>query len=595
VSKIVIGHVLKSDGALGAAVELDLHDLTEYRLLAQGGSGSGKTHTLARVIEQFYGKIQIIILDREGDFVALREHFPDFVIAGKGRDIPADPAAAALLAQKTLEHQFPLIVDMFEMEDHARGIFAMNFLKAMIDAPERLWHPVLVLIDEADELAPERSAGVSESTRAVAGMAKRGRKRGYAIMIGTQRISDVNKSVLSQCRNKIIGFADLDIDLKRSARAIGLRGEEGEDAVENLQRGEFFMRGPAFGRALLKVKVGPVKTNLSRTTSKGTPRPAPPPSDKLKKLLNAELTDLAKQSKEDLRDKESMAARIRELEREVKAARAEKPAPPPPPPAPKVDEKAVKALAHKARAEFAKDAEKIVQGAVKIFKASIETEIKSFEHAVETDISAKVRALKSELPIPVPKSLETTPSAGRAAFPAARPAPVSKGVEDGDGQKYEKAVREVLTVLLRHEGFPFTTKQLAALSGYSDSTGSFRDAMATLAASGFIERVHGRVILKPGMRERAEQIVRTHVPHKGPPTPEDWLPALREESHRQVFEVFLADPQRAWRTHEVAENTRSKYSPSTGSFRDGMARVSKLGLVTRHGGLAKLNQEVAGV
>jgi hypothetical protein len=595
VSKIVIGHVIKSDGSLGHAVDIDLQDLTEYRLLVQGGSGSGKTHTLYRIVEQFYGKIQIIILDREGDFVALRERFPDFVIAGKGRDIPADPASAELLALKTLEHEFPLIVDQFEMRDHERQEFSKNFLNAMINAPERLWHPCLVLIDEVDETAPEKSAGVSLSTQATAGFAKRGRKRGYAILIGTQRISDVSKSVISQCRNKIIGFADLDIDLKRSARAIGLRGEEGETEVENLQRGEFFVRGPAFGRSLLKVKVGPIKTDLQRTTSKGRPKPAPPPSGKLKKLLSDELTDLAKQSKEDLRDKESMREKIKELERELRAK--EKAEPKAPPPA-KLDEKALKKMADRARAEFAGELAAMVGSRLGILRKALSEDMKSIAknigdclEAVDIEMRAMVRRAKekAELLVTVPPVQDGT-AASRVITTA--PRPVAAPAVEIDGRKFGKCERAMLQFLAARKDHSFSKVQLGLMTLYSPNSSSFHNALSNLSAAGLIVRHGDRIQVNPDADGKVKEIIGDTMPASWP-TPADWLTKLGK-CESALLTPLLNEPSRSFERHELA--MCAGYSVTSSSFHNGLSKLSSLGLLTRNpSGTVSLNQEVAGL
>lgn len=604
--KISIGHVLKENGTLGHEVCLDLHELTQTRLLVQGGSGSGKTHTLVRIVEQFYGKVQIVVLDREGDFVAMREKYPDFVIAGRGRDIPADPAAAALMAQKALEHQFPLIVDMFEMEDKAREEFTDRFLQAMLDAPERLWHPVLILIDEADELAPEKSAGVALSTKRVAGMAKRGRKRGYAVLIGTQRISDVNKSVLSQCRNKMIGYADLDIDLKRSARAIGLRGEDGEDAIEALERGQFFMRGPAIGRQTIKVKVGPIKTNIERTTKKGMPRHAPPPSSKLRKLLAAELTDLAAQAKEDLRDREQLRARVRELEAKLKKA----PQAAPPAPAAKSPSKTELAAARaEGRTEGLQAAREAIQVArdleerVRVYRRVISTAYpiaNRLNHVLEstgiTSDPPKVPRLlgatkaHSESEVysksPALHALEQLKKA-RAPLPPrvlhAEPTQVSIGGE----KKLGKCHLAILKFLVNRPDQTFNRAQVAGWIGYSVKSSMFDKALSTLRSAGLI---HGPGdALKIHDVIQAREILGPAAEEPDRPYADLWREKLGK-CDLAIFDALSARPDEAVPKQELAEQIG--YSSKSSMYDKALSSLASKKLIKRvHGGV-QINEEL---
>ena len=64
----------------GAPATLDLEELLATRLLVQGNSGSGKSHLLRRLLEQSAPWVQQTIIDPEGDFVSLAEHFGHLLI-----------------------------------------------------------------------------------------------------------------------------------------------------------------------------------------------------------------------------------------------------------------------------------------------------------------------------------------------------------------------------------------------------------------------------------------------------------------------------------------------------------------------------------
>src|SRR3569832_2392759 len=69
----------------GAGAAMDLEELLATRLLVQGNSGSGKSHLLRRLLEQSARRVQQTIIDPEGDFVSLAEHFGHLVIEAGGR------------------------------------------------------------------------------------------------------------------------------------------------------------------------------------------------------------------------------------------------------------------------------------------------------------------------------------------------------------------------------------------------------------------------------------------------------------------------------------------------------------------------------
>lgn len=141
---VEIGRIV--DG--NAPLLLDVQRLVATRLLVQGRSGGGKSWTLRRILEQTHGSIQHLVLDPEGEFASLRERY-DYVLAGKGGDIAADPSTAALLAHRLLELRVSAVLDLYELKAGDRRRFVRLFLDALVNAPKSLWHPALVMLDES--------------------------------------------------------------------------------------------------------------------------------------------------------------------------------------------------------------------------------------------------------------------------------------------------------------------------------------------------------------------------------------------------------------------------------------------------------------
>jgi hypothetical protein len=244
----------------GASLRLDVPRLVATRLLVQGRSGGGKSWTIRRILEQTHGSIQHLVIDPEGEFASLRERF-DYILAGKGGDIAADPSTAALLAHRLLELRVSAVLDLYELKAQDRRRFVRLFLDALVNAPKNLWHPALVVLDEAHIFAPEK--GESEAADAVIELCQRGRKRGFAAVLATQRLANLSKQAAAQCANVMVGPTFMDIDRKRAVEILGVAGDRkmlGE--LMALRPGQFWCVGDAFEPGALNlVQIGPVKTH----------------------------------------------------------------------------------------------------------------------------------------------------------------------------------------------------------------------------------------------------------------------------------------------------------------------------------------------
>src|SRR5689334_12632857 len=289
---------------------INLPVLIDTRLLVQANSGGGKSWLLRRLLEQSQGLVQQIVIDLEGEFATLREKY-DYVLAGKGGDTPADPRSAALLARKLLELEVSAIVDLSELQQHERKRFVRLFLDALVAAPKELWHPVLVVIDEAHQFVPQ--VGQSEAANAVIDLCTRGRKRGFCAVLATQRISKLHKDAAAECNNKLIGRTGLDVDMKRAADELGFASREQLISLRTLGAGEFYAFGPALTHEVQKIKIGPVATTHPKAGMRALTKPVPP-TERIKKVIGA-LGDLPHEAEEEAKTVADLKERIRQLER----------------------------------------------------------------------------------------------------------------------------------------------------------------------------------------------------------------------------------------------------------------------------------------
>jgi uncharacterized protein len=320
--KIEIG---RKHGGAGERAMLDIPVFLRTRMLVQAASGQGKSHWLRRLCEQLFGKVQIFVVDVEGEFATLRPTF-DFAVIGEGGDAPADVRSAALLAQKLLELRTSAIFDLseaFRKHPRDRHTWVKNFLGSMMEAPKRLWHPTVVVVDEAHKFAPEKDE--SEASDAMIALTTDGRKRQFCPVFATQRLGKLSKDAAAELLNVMIGGTSLDIDRKRAADALGVYGKELQpfhDEIKTIERGFFWCLGPAISKERLLTYVGPTETESPKVGSSAAAEP-PPPTAKIKAML-PQLADLPKLAVEKQQTEAELRREIRELKQKV---RTQAPAP----------------------------------------------------------------------------------------------------------------------------------------------------------------------------------------------------------------------------------------------------------------------------
>ncbi|HSQ99163.1 MAG TPA: ATP-binding protein [Sphingomicrobium sp.] len=270
----------------GADVLIDIEELLATRLLVQGNSGSGKSHLLRRLLEESAGLVQQVVIDPEGDFVSLAEPFGHIAIDGSaysGTEI-------SRLASRARKHRASVVLALDGLEVEAQMRCAAQFLGALFDAPRDEWYPALVVVDEAQLFAPAAAGEVSDETRrlslaAMTNLMCRGRKRGLAGVIATQRLAKLAKNVAAEASNFLMGRTFLDIDMARAADLLGMERRQAEQ-IRDLDRGHFLALGPAISRRPLPVKIGPART-VARTATHGLMPLPQTPSDELNALLHS--------------------------------------------------------------------------------------------------------------------------------------------------------------------------------------------------------------------------------------------------------------------------------------------------------------------
>ncbi len=270
----------------GQPVTIDIEELLATRLLVQGNSGSGKSHLLRRLLEESAAMVQQIVIDPEGDFVTLAEPFGHVVIDGGAYT----SAEIVRLASRIRKHRASVVLALDNLEIEAQMRCAALFLSALFDAPREEWYPALVIVDEAQMFAPAVAGDVSDEVRrlslgAMTNLMCRGRKRGLAGIVATQRLAKLAKNVAAEASNFLMGRTFLDIDMARAADLLGMERRNAED-IRDLERGRFLGLGPAISRRPISIRIGAVRTG-SQAVSHALAPPPKTSSEDLHTLLHA--------------------------------------------------------------------------------------------------------------------------------------------------------------------------------------------------------------------------------------------------------------------------------------------------------------------
>src|SRR3989304_6331016 len=294
-------------------LRVDLPRLVDTRMLIQANSGGGKSWLLRLMAEQVADKVQIILLDPEGEFATLREKI-DIALVGQGGEIAADVRSAALLARKVIEKRISVIVDLYDLKLPDRRRYVRLFLEALMSVPRAQWHQVLVILDEAHIFAPEKSAGESEATSAVISLMSQGRTRGFAGIISTQRLSKLHKDVAAETNNVVIGRTWLDVDQQRAGDLLGMNKAD-RQALRDLAPGEFFAFGPSLSVAgVVRFRSDQVATTHPKAGERHTME-VPESSAAIREIV-AQIGDLPKQAGGGAHTLADAQRRIAELGRE---------------------------------------------------------------------------------------------------------------------------------------------------------------------------------------------------------------------------------------------------------------------------------------
>jgi uncharacterized protein len=179
--------------------------------------------------------VPFAIIDTEGEHTGLKEKF-EAIWVGEERDSDLSWGNLDLadLARQAPDVS-PLILDISDLSDPKEKV--ASFVGALYQTLTERRTPYLLVVEEADKFIPQYGQRVP----IFAEVARRGRKRGMGIMICSQRPSLVDKNVLSQCGNQLIGKLIIQNDLQSVEQFFPGKGLPKQ--LTTLKAGQFFAMG----------------------------------------------------------------------------------------------------------------------------------------------------------------------------------------------------------------------------------------------------------------------------------------------------------------------------------------------------------------
>lgn len=189
--------------------QVDADLVATGRTCVVGASGSGKSYAVGVICEELCkNKVPLALIDVEGEYSGLKERYElIWVSEGRGCDVSWSSLNVEELARQAPDIP-PLILDISEVDEPRAKV--ERFLIDIYREISSRRTPYLIILEEADKFVPQ----VGEKLQILQEIARRGRKRGLGLLLCTQRPSLVDKNVLSQCSNQLIGRLVIRNDLQ---------------------------------------------------------------------------------------------------------------------------------------------------------------------------------------------------------------------------------------------------------------------------------------------------------------------------------------------------------------------------------------------
>jgi len=252
-------------------IEFDPVNIQDFRLSVEGTSGTGKSNTLAVILEDLADvAIPTLIIERLGALSPARLEDDSIVVVGAREEEGVDLAVALedldQLGSWVLDRGMKVLLDVstyadYEDEKSRVHAAAARALRSMNDRAHEKYRAgdrtkSLLVVDEAHIMAPKDSAPepeLDEHVKRCRGqlikVATEGGNKGISVIVGYQRRAFLHNGVI-QLAQDFIAHRPGDEDIGRTADALRCS----EDELAALDTGEILARGASITKGDL---VGP--------------------------------------------------------------------------------------------------------------------------------------------------------------------------------------------------------------------------------------------------------------------------------------------------------------------------------------------------
>jgi hypothetical protein len=564
---------------------------------------AGKTYAASVIEEELisHGQ-QVVVLDPVGVHYGLRSNakgtgagLPVVVLGGEHGDLPINGDSGTIIADLVIDawpQSFVIDTSLFD-SNAEQDRFAEAFGERLYRRKARDKRPMMLVLEEADTVAPQ--SPMPDQRRMVGAyttIARRGRSRGIGYLAITQRAAALHKDLTTQAElvvvMQIIGSQDRDaIDKWVKSNATAEEREEVMSSLPSLQQGEAWVWSPGWLRLRQRIKFRTRRTfDASRTPAPGEQRAEP--TGRAEVNLDAVRVQIEAATKEaKANDPKALRERVRELERMLSPQNA-------PEDAqyelvyPFSDEELDNAIAdaEQAMARNGSAREAVAQTIATLEGMCSElredqprlnrlhTVLKSWRESKEDTIASLdvllVKAAGNR--VAGGMSRRVARKGGSAPVAAAAAQNGQQRPQTGqDDSTLKKAERTILGVLAQ---FPDgrSVKQLALLTGYSATSGGFRNALGKLRTAEYISRDHPVRITEAGVEAIGGQFEPMPT---GDALFDYWLRKLKR-AEREILNTVRYD---AMSTERAAELTG--YSPTSGGFRNALGKLRTLDLIEK--------------
>lgn len=184
-------------------------------IAALGATGSGKSNTVRRYIEQSIGFMPYIVVDPHGEYYTLKERF-DVIVAGvptaKDVDLHIQPENGADLAAYVYERGLSLVLNLLTMKRPERALLLSNFFDRFWSLAMEHEKPYGIVLEEAHNFIPQDANPPCKET--LISISSEGRKFGLSVMLSSQRAPKIDKDVLGNASLVFFHRVNMPNDIK---------------------------------------------------------------------------------------------------------------------------------------------------------------------------------------------------------------------------------------------------------------------------------------------------------------------------------------------------------------------------------------------